>query len=194
MVLSNLFAKKLPSLDKSKEKQFITNYIYMKKILTILAIVLLASCDKGDFEIPSFQFEETVQDCGTYIVYRTNSEDTEALVLVMNSTVIKSEETTTPLKLYISATNLQYRLFDGAIGTDYFCQTLPPITPTVIKNWTGVAGADNYIQVETTKYYNSSDVHIGYKHYITLHNMKLENGSDSIMYESFEFGTFTTGL
>ena len=166
----------------------------MKKILTILAIVLLTSCDKGDFQIPSFQFEETLQVCGTYIVYRTNTEDTEALVLVLNSTVIKNEETTTPLKQYISASNVQYRIFDSAIGTDYFCQTLPPTTPTVIKNWTGVSGASNYIQVETTKYYNTSNVHIGYKHYITLHNMQLENNGDSITYESFEFGTFTTGL
>jgi len=166
----------------------------MKKIATFLLLFSLLSCDDGDFEIPSFQFSETLQSCGSYVLYRTNTAKNEALVLVLNTTVIKNQVSTTPITLAITPSNTQYRIFDGVIGTDYFCQTLPPTRPFVLKTWEGVAGTSSFIQIETTQNLNTNAELIGYKHRITLLNMRLQNGTDLITYQTYSFGTFLTSI
>lgn len=166
----------------------------MKKIVAFLFFIALTGCDNGDFEVPSFQFLETVNRCGEYVVHRTNTEKNEALILVLNTTVIKNQVTATPLQLPITPDNMQYRIFSGPISTTYFCQTLPPTEPSVLKNWTGVSGTNNFIQIETTENRNTTNELIGYKHKINLLNMRLQNGHESITYENFYFGTFITSL
>jgi len=166
----------------------------MKKIIAFLFLIVITGCDNGDFEVPSFQFLETVNRCGEYVVHRTNTEKNEALILVLNTTVIKNQVTTTPLQLPITSENMQYRIFSGPINTTYFCQTLPPTEPSVLKNWTGVSGTNSLIQIETTENRNTTNELIGYKHKINLLNMRLQNGHESITYENFYFGTFIISL
>ncbi len=170
------------------------NLFSMKKIIVFLFLITIVSCDNGNFEVPSFQFLETVNRCGEYIVHRTNAEKNEALILVLNTTVIKNQTTTTPILLPISSENLQYRIFNGSINPTYFCQSLPPTEPTVLKNWIGVSGTENAIKIETSEHLNDANELIGYKHNINLINMRLQNGHESITYESFYFGTFITSL
>lgn len=165
----------------------------MNKIFLLITLFVWSACDNGDFELPSFTFNETVNSCGEYILYRTNPDKTEVLLLVLNTSVIKNEVTTTSRKLAISPSNTQYRIFDGAVGNDYFCQTIPPVEPIVLKKWDGVTGSNSYIEVITTeKKDNTTQEVIGYNHNITLKNMRLENGADSITYETYYFGVFTT--
>lgn len=166
----------------------------MKKLIAFLLLISFSACDDGDFEVPSFDFNETINSCGEYVLYRTNSDRTEAFILVLSTSVIKDEVSTTPLKVYISATNTQYRIFNGAVGSDYFCQDVPPTEPIVTKNWEGVAGTNSYIEVETTENLNDDDELIGYKHNITLYNLRLQSGTDFITYEKYSFGVFTTSL
>jgi len=166
----------------------------MKKYFVLLLLVIFSSCDNGDFEIPSFEFSETVQSCGQYVLYRTNATKTEALVLVLNTSVIKNQVSANPITLAISPENTQYRIFDGPIGATYFCQTLPPTLPQVIKNWQGIAGTNSFIQINTTTNNNTNGELIGYKHAISLVNMRLQNGDQTITYQNYIFGTFTTSL
>jgi hypothetical protein len=167
----------------------------MKKMFLFFITIISVSCDNGDFIIPSFTFSETVNSCGTYVVYRTNSDKTEALILQLNTTLIQNAVTTSsPRTLNITESNTQYRIFDGAIESNYFCQSVPPTSPNTIKTWTGITGTDSYIYVTTEKVFNANDVLTGYKHIINIHNLRLINGEETITYENYYFGVFITSI
>lgn len=163
----------------------------MKKIFLLFLTISMISCDNGDFEIPSFTFTDSINSCGTYVLHRANTDKTEALILVLDSSVIQNTETINPRILNITPENTQYRIFDGAIGSDFFCQSVPPQSPITKKMWNGVAGTDSYISVETSKKFSdTTNELIGYNHVIYIHNMTLKNGDDSFTYENYYFGVF----
>lgn len=166
----------------------------MQKIFLLFVTIIGVSCDNGNFEIPSFTFTETINSCGTYVLHRTNIDKTEALILVLDTNVIKNSPTTAPRTLHITAENTQYRIFDGPIGANFFCQNIPPQFPITKKTWNGVAGNNSYISVNSNARLNSSNEIIGYKHVIYLNNMTLINGSDKFTYESYFFGEFFTEI
>lgn len=150
----------------------------------------ISSCDDGDFEVPSFEFNSTVNSCGTYVLYRTNSSQTEALILQFNPDEIQQEEVV--YSIAINSENCSYRIFDDTIGSDYFCSDVPPIHPIVIKNWEAKGGPNNFINVETTSVTDDLGVITGYIHEITLTNLVLESNSDTMTFESYHFGSFET--
>ncbi len=151
------------------------------------------SCDDGDFDVLQFNFETTVNSCGTYVLYRTNSEKTEALIIHLTPTDIVQEVGVKEIQ--ISATNVFYRIFDEALGSDYFCNPIPPTSPTVLKEWTAIAGIHNKILIDTTEIIDETDNTItGYKHTITFSNLVLENNGVQEKYISYEFGSVTSVL
>ncbi len=166
----------------------------MSRILLALFLISIYSCDDGDFEIPSFDFNDTVNSCGTYVVYRTNSSQTEALILRLTDQEIIPEETTSQRELSITTENVQYRIFDGEISNNYFCADIPPTEPIVTRNWTGVPGADNFISIDTTAVLDDNLDVIGYEHSITIHNLILESNDESMTFETYEFGSFTINI
>ena len=119
----------------------------MRIILFLSILASLISCDDGDFEVPSFEFDTTVNTCETYVLYRTNSNQTEALIIQLNEEEISQEEGS--VAIAITANNCNYRIFDDSIGADYFCSDVPPILPIVTKDWKAIAGANNYILIDT---------------------------------------------
>lgn len=166
----------------------------MPKFVLILSLMLLVTCDDGNFEIPSFEFETNINSCGSFVLYRTNTSATEALVLTLSDAVILQEETTTPIEVAIDASNTQYRIFDTAVGNDYFCATVPPVEPIVLRNWEAVAGATNSISIETAAVYDTNNDLTGYEHTINLKNLVLESNGETLTYENYFFGSFTTSL
>ncbi len=166
----------------------------MYKYISIFIIFTFLGCDDGSFEIPSFEFSDTVQTCGNYVIYRTNTDQTEAFIIQLSDTDIPNEVTSAPIEVPITNSNVQYRIFDGTVGADYFCADVPPVTPQVRKNWQGISGDDNKIIIETTEDTNLNGQLIGYKHQITLHNLVLENDGERQVYETYYFGSFTTAL
>jgi len=165
----------------------------MRKIVSILIIFSLFSCNDGDFEVPSFEFSDTVNACGTYVLYRTNSSQTEAFILQLDETTITQEVGTSTLAL--SAENCNYRIFDSELSSDYFCSDIPPVSPTVIRNWEAISGASNNIQISTNIVFEEDGVTINsYEHQIVLDNLVLESNDEQIIYESYNFGSFTTLL
>ena len=167
----------------------------MYRILLALFLLSIYSCDDGDFEIPSFDFNDTVNSCGTYVVYRTNSSQTEALILRLTDQEILPEETLlSPRELSITTENIQDRLFNGEITNNYFCADVPPTEPIVTRNWTGVQGSDNFLSIETTAVLDDNLEILGYEHSITIHNLILESNGESMTFETYEFGSFTINL
>jgi hypothetical protein len=166
----------------------------MRKFLFLLILSSFTACNDGDFEIPSFDFNSSVNTCGTYVVYRTNDSRNEALILHLSDQEILQEETTTPIELRINADNVQYRIFNSEVNTNYFCADIPPTEPIVTRNWSGVEGSNNYISIETTVVTDTNNLITGYKHTITLYNLVLESNDENITFESYFFGSFITNI
>ena len=163
--------------------------VFMQKSFFIVVLLALFSCNDGDFEIPSFEFDTNVNLCGTYVLHRENSEKTEALILLLNPTDILQEAGNRQIP--ITSENVFYRIFDESVGADYFCATVPPAQPVVIREWTAVAGNDNFIDIETTAIIHEDGVSItGYKHTLVLYYLILESNNEKITHETYHFGSF----
>ena len=155
----------------------------MKKILFFVLTITLVACNDGEFDIPAFDFEETVSICGEYVFYRTNSDETEAIVLTMTvddfTTTVGEEEFSVS-----SSRDIIYRVFDDGISSGYFCQDIPPITPNVIKELTAESGT---IFITTTLGIDD-DPDAGYTYTITVEDLVFSDGENSIIFETFDFG------
>ena len=165
----------------------------MRFILFLAVTISLLSCDDGNFDMLQFNFETTVNTCGSYVLYRTSSERTEALIISLNETDIIQEVGVETIP--ITATNVTYRIFNESLGTDYFCATIPPTSPTVLKEWTAISGVNNMITIDTTEIINETDGAItGYKHNLVFTNLVLENEGVQEKYVTYVFGSFNTSL
>ena len=154
----------------------------------------LSSCNDGDFDVPSFEFSETVNSCGEYILYVKNSSSTELLAI----SLVKAQlGTTVGTKNYdisttSSATTITatYRIVDAAIGSSYFCQSIPPTTPIVTKE---LIAEDGEVIIETTEVLTNNVV-TSYKHNISFSNLLFFDGTDRVYFETFTFGSITISL
>jgi hypothetical protein len=168
----------------------------MKKILTLIACILLISCDDGDFDVPAFEFGETVYNCplkdNSYTLFRLS--DSEALIIIVTTSQIKNEVSATPITTSINSSNVVYRTFNGDVSESYFCEDIPPLAPSVLSNWTGVTGDSSAIIIETTEELDNTNTLTGYKHTIRFQNLTLENGNSSLVYAEELFGSFITSL
>jgi len=163
----------------------------MRFLTIIMLFIGVVSCNDGDFEVLSFNFEETVQTCGNYVLYKTSPEKTEALILLLDSTEIIQEEGVKSIS--ISSNNVKYRVFDDKVASDYFCSAIPPLTPKVVTEWSALAGASNIITITTTQIIDEESSEVtGYNHQIDMKNLILENEEKQEVFESFNFGSFVT--
>jgi len=165
----------------------------MRKFLSVFLLISLFGCDDGDFEIPSFEFDTTISKCGSYVFYRTNSAKTEAFILQLSETDIVQEESITTIP--ITADNCNYRIFDTAVESAYFCSDVPPVEPIVTRNWEAIAGANNVISISATEVIDSDTAEIiGYEYDIQISNLILESNDEQIIYETYSFGTVSITL
>lgn len=165
----------------------------MKKFFAALFCVLLVACDDGDFDLPAFDFGETVYNCveinNEQVLFRIATA--EALILTIGVENFKEEVTTEPIEIPISEDNVIYRTFNGEVTPEYFCEPIPPVEPSVSANWVGIAGSENYILIETTEELDDdTNALIGYRHSISFQNLKLESGNNFIVYEEEYFGDY----
>jgi len=162
----------------------------MKKIITLFIALSFFSCNDGDFDVPEFQFTEDVYGCwNDLILYITSSSNTETMVM----TLIEGELGTTVGEASYTISSQRevvYRIFDDGIGSDYFCQAIPPIEPKVIKELIADEGKVNII---TTEIYTDL-VLTGYSYEITLSDLVFLDNDDMIFFENFIFGTYEIEL
>ena len=112
----------------------------MKKLLFLASIVLfISSCDDGDFSVPNFVFGTNVNNCGDLILFNISNSSNEALILNLDedntdAAFFKTEKTDS---LFVLTNRISYRIFDGTVSSSYFCQDIPPATPSIIEEWNG---------------------------------------------------------
>ncbi|GMN09387.1 hypothetical protein MTsPCn9_01570 [Croceitalea sp. MTPC9] len=111
-----------------------------RNIFLIFSIVFLA-CSDGDLQIETLDFDSVnVQNCGTLnssteIFFKINGD--EALILDLPSGDLNNgnsvTDTTTTESTIPSQSQLTYRIFSDNVSSSYFCDDIPPSTPTVIE-------------------------------------------------------------
>lgn len=162
----------------------------MKKLFTLFIALLFFSCNDGDFDTPEFEFTDDIKSCDTYVLYVTNSNSTETLVMTL---VAGELSNTVGEKSYVvsSTRKIMYRLFDKGISTNYFCQEIPPTSPKVLSELNAESGN---IIINTSEIYDNDQVLTGYSYEISISDLLFIDGNERIYYESFPFGTFEVDL
>lgn len=165
----------------------------MKKYLLIGCSILFFGCNDGDLQIETVDFDsiETVQSCNTVsastenVVFKINGD--EALILTIDSGLLKNEVTTSSLESAVpGSSQISYRIFSETVTSAYFCDSPPPLTPTVLEEIEAEGGS---IIVTTT-----TEDSITFTHTIQLSGVTFlnENGSRITDLQVNEFGTVTT--
>lgn len=152
--------------------------------------MVLFSCNDGNFEIPSMEFEASISECGDLLLYRLNNAKTEVIALSLSEDLLPTEEKAITISLG-SSTTVTYLIFDTKVGTSYFCNDIPPTTPKVLQNYTATNGN---IIINTTPITDVDNTVTGYSHTIVLTDLILNNGSEKLGFESFDFGTIQRKL
>src|SRR5690606_10945556 len=98
----------------------------MKKILFLfIASLLLQSCDDGDIIVTTFNFDDAeLKNCGgvgNYVFYKVNPDALESLSLRLGTMdSIYKPSGTRVFTLNGTSNFVNYRTYDGALGTSYF--------------------------------------------------------------------------
>ena len=169
----------------------------MKKLILFVALCTVFSCNDGNLDISSFEFQDEVNICGTtqYTLYRLSTdEQREALIVTLTDQQIRKDE---DLVVPVSVTEngdftVTYRLFEEQVTDNYFCAAVPPVEPKVQKDWRGVSGT---IVIENQPVYDTEEENIiGWKHYVVLIDVVLRVDDQELkLDETFLFGTAETG-
>jgi len=165
----------------------------MKKFL-LLPILILLSCGDGDLQIETLNFDGIdPQNCGTLSVntdlfFKINTNN-EALILKLPAGILKNEASTETIVSSIpSKSQLTYRIFSDKVASSYFCDDIPPTTPTVTEE---IIATDGEVQITTTDKGNGEFLHT-----IQLNNITLLTGDSERITDLTisEFGEVTTKL
>jgi|SRR5690606_2321983 hypothetical protein len=163
----------------------------MQKIVLISLLSFLISCDDGDLQIDTINFDNSdAQYCntattGTSIFFKINED--EALILNLQTGIIKNEISDGAIVSTVPAqSQITYRIFSNNVTKNYFCDAVPPITPTVLQEINAEGGE---VLVETT----TTDS-ITYEHRIQLSGISLvdDSGHRITDLRINDFGTFST--
>ena len=165
----------------------------MKKMLFFSTLVLLLSCDDGDLQIETIDFDSVdPQTCetatvDTKIFFKIN--DDEALILELESGKLLNEASTEEIESTIgSGSKLTYRLFSESVSSTYFCSDLPETTPSVTSEIQAESGTVfiNTVGVDTDT--------VTFVHTIQLSDVSFVTDTDSRITDLTinEFGEVTT--
>lgn len=105
----------------------------------------MLSCNDGDIIVTSFDFsEQNLEACGgvgNYVFFKINTTAQESLSLKLgtNDSIYKEAG----IKEYeINGTSnfVNYRTYDGPLDNTYFCNSIPPPSPKVVKDYLAASG------------------------------------------------------
>ncbi len=106
-------------------------------------------CDDGDFVVTSFDFtNETLQNCETgqgFVFYKINNDSFESISLSVDA-LTSVFENSNDLNYTLNGTSnvVHYRKYGSEIPSDYFCATVPPISPEVTSEFVGSNGIASF--------------------------------------------------
>ena len=171
----------------------------MQKILIFTLLVMFLSCDDGDLQIETLDFDSaSIQVCddspveanAVNVLLKLN--DTEALILELPADAILSEVSATEIEQIVSSSGpakITYRTFSDNVSKDYFCSDIPLIEPIVVEEVIAESGS---VFISTVL---SSDA-TEYEHTITLSAISLVTSNNSRITDLSinNFGTVTTDV
>ncbi len=121
-------------------------------IFLFFALIFLQSCDDGDIIITTFNFDDAeLKSCGTsgnHVFYKVNPEAFESLSLKLG--VTDSLYRIAGAKEYLlngTSNFANYRTYDGALGTTYFCSSIPPTSPKVTVDYFAASGTAEFTTI-----------------------------------------------
>ena len=175
----------------------------MKQILIILFLsIFFQACNDGDIIVNTFNFNDvplkTCGDVGNYVFYKENTQAYESLSLRLGTSdsLYKTQGT----KIYELADNtnyVNYRSYDGPLGNNYFCSSIPPTSPTVEVNYLAVSGRAEVIvtfEIEpapkpSNEGYLGNRAAIKKSVQVILKDLVLVSGDKQIIQETLDMGT-----
>lgn len=167
----------------------------MKNFFSLLICVFICSCDDGDLQIETLDFDNVpLQNCGSVTITQSNVlfklNETEALIMNLAANTLKNEVGTVAFEISATtATKISYRIFSGTATNNYFCDAVPPITPTVLEE---IIASQAEIII-TTESVGTVDLP-SFEHSIVINKITLETGSGQRITDLTvkDFGTVTT--
>lgn len=126
----------------------------MKKYFAILCFSAFIGCNDGDVIVTTFDFDDSsLQFCGGpggYLFFKINSTATESISLRLGNTEqLFLESDTLDVTLNGSSNYANYRIYSSEVDSDYFCNEVPPTTPSVSVEYFAESGIANLITMTT---------------------------------------------
>lgn len=123
----------------------------MKKICILFLTLGLLSCDDGDINVPELDFNSTIEQCGSFVLFKTNGSEALILEINQNEGFFIIERANFQIQLSQSGSNtINYRTFDDNITASYFCQNIPPSTPNLVNEWLGTGTLEITTTLDST--------------------------------------------
>ncbi len=168
----------------------------MRKFFTpFLLVFAVLSCSDGDLQVETIDFNEvTLQFCSdpvtdsNNILFKINT--TESLILNLQSGALNNGvvgETITTESTIPGQSTLTYRNFSENVTSSYFCDDVPPATPTVAQE---IEAQDGVVTIVTVADSDGTN----FVHTIVLSGVSFvaENGERITNLTIDEFGDVTT--
>ena len=166
----------------------------MRIRIALVLVLLVISCDDGNIQIESIDFDsasleycESETTISSSVFFKLNTS--EAIILELQSGVLKNESSDgTIISTVPGQSQITYRTFSDNISKGYFCDEIPPITPTVVEEILAAGG-----EVFITTVQNAADT-TQYDHTIEFSGISLvrDNGERITDLTINNFGTIST--
>ncbi|SNZ00332.1 hypothetical protein [Flagellimonas pacifica] len=162
-----------------------------------LLICAMISCSDGELQIETIDFDSvTAESCNPpqadseNLLFKLNED--EALILELESGILNKgtlDETVTSTSAVPSKSKLTYRFFSEKVTSNYFCDDVPPATPTVVNEIKAESGT---VTIETKADADKKN----YIHTIRLSDISFvrDNGERITNLTISEFGEVTTAI
>ncbi len=168
----------------------------MRNLLLFVFVISLYSCDDGDLQIETINFDDSsIQYCGSSPTTESTLffkiSGSEALILTLASGTLKNEVSNGEIQIPVTGnTKVTYRIFSDNVSKDYFCNPLPPATPTVTEE---IEAQGGFVHITTTA--KTEGETTSYEHNIRLSEISLVNKTNDQRITDLRinnFGTVTT--
>ncbi|PQB04279.1 hypothetical protein [Aureitalea marina] len=114
----------------------------MRRKLLLFSLIFWAlySCNDGDIIVTTFEFDDaTLQSCfGSDVVvfFKINNDPAESIsVQIPGDESLFVESDTLNFTLNGNTSKVNYRLFNEAVDASYFCNSIPPTTPSISQEY-----------------------------------------------------------
>jgi len=165
----------------------------MNKSILLGLLVLLFSCDDGDLQIETIDFNSvSIQTCETVtldtkVFFKINNNET--LILELESGKLKNEASDGDIESIVgTGSKLTYRIFSDNLTNSYFCSEVPLTEPPFI----GESQAENGKVLITTVGVETDT--LTFEHTLKLSDISFITETDARItnLNIDEFGTVTT--